>query len=144
MTDKPAGRPPFEWTDDIVAEIFSRMMSGETIGKICAPDRPDGMPGERTFYKRLAMDGAFAQEYARAREVQAHREVDEIKEIADSAIPESVHVSRLQIDARKWRASKMASKKYGDKLDVNNTHDISDPVRELFSQIASQGKRIGS
>lgn len=116
----PAGRPPFEWTDEMVEEIFTRMMNGETIGSICGVGRDDWLPSEVTFYKRLANDEEFAKEYVRAREVQAHREVDEIRKIADEALPENVHVARLQIDARKWRASKMASKKYGDKLEVDN------------------------
>lgn len=113
------GAPEFKWTEDAEQEILSRIMSGETVTEICGAGRDDFLPGERTFYKRLANDPVFAQEYARAREAQGHREADEIRKIADAATPENVHVARLQIDARKWRASKMAPKVYGDKLELD-------------------------
>jgi hypothetical protein len=77
---------------------------------------------------------AFGQQYARAREAQAEYLVDEIVEIADDgtndymAIRDSegeiagwrengeyIQRSRLRVDARKWAASKLAPKKYGDK-----------------------------
>jgi hypothetical protein len=121
----------FQWTPEIEAEIFSRLASGETIMQICGVDRDDFLPGERTFYKRLAEDAEFAQEYARAREAQAHHEADEIKGLADAATAETVHVARLQIDARKWRASKMAPKVYGDKTLIG-----SDPDNPLPASIS--------
>lgn len=114
------GRPPFEWTEDMDREILDRLMDGEALSDICGTDRDDWLPSERTFYKRLSEDDSFAQEYARAREVQAHREADEIKEIADKAKADDYNVARLRIDARKWRASKMAPKKYGDKVQLEH------------------------
>lgn len=119
------GRPPFAWTEEISEEILGRISSGESIMEICGPDRDDFLPSERTFYKRLSLDDTYAQDYARAREIQAHREADEIRDIADKATAEDVHVRRLQIDARKWRASKMAPKVYGDKLDVKHSGNFT-------------------
>jgi len=114
-----AGQPPFAWTPDLEAEILTRIMGGEIIAEICGPNRDSFIPSETTFCKHLSQSDTFAEEYARAKEVQAHREFDEIRKIADEATPENVHVKRLQVDARKWRAGKMAPKKYGDKLDVD-------------------------
>ncbi|ARO14425.1 hypothetical protein BVG79_01079 [Ketogulonicigenium robustum] len=74
-----------------------------------------------TFYKKLAEDDDFAKRYARAREVQAHREFDEIRDIADRADSESVGLAKLQIDARKWRAGKLAPKVYGEKQAVEHS-----------------------
>jgi len=110
---------PFNWTDDIEAEIFSRLIAGEALRHICGPERDDFLPSEATVYKRLLSDTEFAKQYAHAREAQGHREADEIREIADLATPEDVQVARLRIDARKWRASKLAPKVYGDKVDVS-------------------------
>ena len=116
---KPKGAPPFNWTKEIEAEIFTRIICGESLSAICGVDRDDFLPSERLVYKRLTSDSDFMQEYLRAREAQAHRESDEIKAIADAATPEDVAVARLKMDARKWRASKMAAKYYGDKLDID-------------------------
>ena len=33
---------------------------------------------------------------------------------------------------------------YCERGDVNNKHDVSDPMKELLEQIASQGKRVGN
>lgn len=119
------GAPPFSWTPEAEEEIFNRMISGEGIVQICAPGRDDFLPSERTFYKRLTEDDAFAQRYARAREAQAHRETEEIRQIADTATPEDVNVARLRIDARKWRAGKLAPKVYGDKVDLSGNVGFS-------------------
>ena len=120
-----AGRPPFIWSDEVKAEILTRLMGGEAMRDICGVERDDFLPSETTVYKHLSEDEDFAEQYAHARVVQAHREVEEIKSIADSATPENVQVARLQIDARKWRASKMAAKVYGEKLDLNHSGGVS-------------------
>ena len=111
---------PFKWSEQVDEEILNRLIGGESIGDICGPGRDDFMPSERTLYRRLTEDPDFWQRYARAREAQAHREAEEIRLIADTATAEDYQVARLRIDARKWRASKMAPKVYGDKLDVNH------------------------
>lgn len=115
-TPAKAGRPAFEWTEAVEDEILERIIRGEAVYTICGPERDDFLPSETTFYKRLASDDAFAEKYARAKEAQAHREADEIRDIADNATPEDVQVARLKIDARKWRAGKLAPKSYGDKV----------------------------
>lgn len=116
----------FPWSSEIEDEILHRLMRGESIATICGPGRDDFLPGEVTFYKHLTEDEGFAKKYTRAREVQAHREFDEIRQIAQDATPEDVAVARLQIDARKWRAGKLAPKVYGDK--VTHANDAENPL----------------
>ena len=143
--EKPKrGQPPFAWTPELEAEILTRIMGGEVIAEICGPDRDSFIPSETTFYKHLIQSDTFAEDYARAKEVQAHREFDEIRKIADEAMPESVQVDRLRIDARKWRADKMAPKKYGDKLELDNKHSVSDDMAELLNSVANGSGRIGA
>lgn len=117
------GRPPFAWTDEIEEEIFNRMIGGESIMDILGDGRDDFLPSQRAFYRRLSEDADFWQKYARAREAQAHSEAEEIRAIADAATNDDYNVARLRIDARKWRASKMAPKVYGDKT----SHEHSGP-----------------
>lgn len=121
MAQTRRGRPAFKWTPEVESEIMQRLALGETIMEICGKNRESHMPSETTFYQRLSSgDEEFSDEYARARTAQAHREADEIRKIADAATPENYNVARLQIDARKWRASKMAPKVYGEKVDLNH------------------------
>jgi P27 family predicted phage terminase small subunit len=56
----------------------------------------------------------FLAQYVRAREEQADYYADEMVEIADTT--DDPQKARLQIDARKWKASKLAPKKYGEKI----------------------------
>lgn len=139
------GRPPFTWTEEIEQEIFRRISSGETVMHICGNDRDSFLPSETTFYARLAADKDFAEEYIRAREAQAHHETDEIKLIADEATPENYNVARLKIDARKWRASKMAPKVYGDRLDLTNSDSTlaSKTDKQLMAELAALKAKLG-
>jgi hypothetical protein len=92
------------------------------------------MPDVRTVYRWLAINEDFRHQYALAREDQADTLADEIIDIADDSKHdimivtnpdgserevenrEVVNRSRLRVDARKWVASKLKPKKYGDAM----------------------------
>lgn len=92
--------------------------------------------GNRTVWTWLDNDPKFQQDYARAKEAQSDYLVDEMLDIADDisqdemqAIDadgnvstrvnkEYVQRSRLRLDTRKWIASKLKPKKYGEKLEL--------------------------
>lgn len=80
------------------------------------------------------------EQYARAMVLRADKMADDILQIADDGLNDSytdengvvrvnqdvIARSKLRVDARKWLASKMAPKKYGDKLDITanvTTHE---------------------
>jgi len=89
----------------------------------------------------LANRSGFAPKYALARVMQLETEVDEMKEISDNIQMGVVHIQKqvvtksgrvitvheerlqdmtqhrhMQIDTRKWRASKIAWRNYGDRI----------------------------
>jgi len=91
------------------------------------------------FYNWINEDALLVDKYARARELQAELLADQIIELSsrdriceettiydDGKGNEQVTTkrvdnhsrTRLEIDARKWKASKLAPKKFGEKLDV--------------------------
>lgn len=136
MPKAKTGRPSAftEKTADIICE---RIKHGESLRAIC---RDDGMPSQSMVFRWLETNLIFREQYARAREVQADTLVDEILEISDNATNdwmarrsesekgagvnsgwvlngEHVQRSRLRVDSRKWFASKVAPKKYGDKIE---------------------------
>lgn len=76
-----------------------------------------------TLYDAIQRDPLAAERYARALELQAEVEVDEIKEIADDENKDPKAV-RNMMEARKWRASKRHQKRYGDKLDLTITENV--------------------
>jgi hypothetical protein len=88
----------------------------------------------------LRVDSDFQQKYARAREDQADYLADEIIGISDEAQTEQVGEdglvkydatavarNRLRVDTRKWAASKMKPKKYGERTTL-----AGDPEAPLF------------
>lgn len=117
---------PSDYSGDIAADVCARLASGESLVKIC---RDEGMPGLRTIYNWLGKSDEFRHMYARAREDQADTLADEILDIADED-PATVldagedgglrvdgaliQHQRLRVDARKWVASKLKPRKYGD------------------------------
>ena len=67
------------------------------------------------------------EQYARARELGWDAIAEEIIEIADTPCETQVEVSqaRNRIDSRRWLLSKIAPKKYGDRLDVSHSADTA-------------------
>lgn len=124
---KSPGRPSI-YTPELAAQICTHIADGMSLRAIAAMD---GMPHQATIMAWL--DGSrpdFSEQYARAREAQADKLAEEILSIADDgrsdtyidaegnikSDPEVIQRSKLRVDTRKWLASKMAPKKYGDKL----------------------------
>lgn len=116
-TRRKIGRPT-DYTKDMADKICEKISGGLSLRAICAEP---GMPARGTVYRWLIENADFQDQYTRAREKQADYFAEEIIEIADSAEAESAAVSKakLQIDARKWAASKIAPKKYGDKQEID-------------------------
>ena len=83
---------------------------------VCADD---DMPVAETIRRWRMLDAEFLAQYARAREARAEVLADEIVEIADTA--EDAQLARLRVDARKWAASKLDPKRYGERLDIDAT-----------------------
>ena len=78
----------------------------------------------------------FCDKYARARERQADFMAAQTVDIADDTSKDNsfagsvaVARSRLRIDARKWLASKLAPKKYGDKIDATLQGPDGGPIQ---------------
>jgi hypothetical protein len=125
------GRPSV-YTAELASVICERLVDGESLRAIC---QNGGMPDDRTVRRWAVHDvQGFASRYFLARQLQADCLADEILEIADDAsrdwlpsrmageaeevVPNHEHINRskLRVDARKWLMSRLAPKKYGDKI----------------------------
>ncbi len=115
-----APRNAILYSEEIVREICEHLASGKSLRSYCLlPSTPD----LRTVRRWLADKADFRLQYALAREEQADVYADEIIEIADTE--EDTAKARNRIDARKWIASKLKPKKYGDKLGLSGDGDGS-------------------
>lgn len=125
-----AGRPS-EYSDEVADVICNRLVEGESLRRICMGD---DMPSAAAVFRWLASNERFREQYACAREAQADTYADEIVDIADDGANDymgedekyngdAVARSKLRVDARKWVASKLKPKKYGDKQLVGSDPD---------------------
>ena len=128
-----------EYTQEIANAICELIADGNSLRAICLLD---DMPAKSTVFKWLAEQPTFSDQYARAREAQADSLADDILEIADDGKRDTytdldgnertdhdvIARSRLRVDARKWLASKMAPKKYGDKMQQEITGKDGAPL----------------
>lgn len=128
---RKTGRPS-DFTPEIANLICERLAEGESLRAIC---KDEEMPSARTVHRWLESKEewaeAFRQQYAHAREVQADTLADQVIEIADDTSGDPTR-DRLRVDARKWAASKLAPKRYGDKLAVGGADDLP-PVKSSLT-----------
>lgn len=117
------------WTPEEIARvtpiICSRLAEGESLRAVCSEE---GMPSKGEFLRWVAEEvgapGGVADQYARAREAQAEGWAEEIVALSDEATDgQSAQAVRVRVDARKWVASKLIPKKYGERVDVTTGGD---------------------
>lgn len=77
----------------------------------------------RKFYAALDQDENAAERYARARAAGLDRMADDTLRIADDPELEP-NDKRIRVDTRKWLLSKLAPKKYGEKLDLEHSGSV--------------------
>lgn len=133
------GRPPIygqEHKNRICAEIAV----GRTLPSIL---RDEGMPDMRWVFQQIKDDESFYQSYTRAREARTELWAEGLIEIADDGRNDTYvdedgiqrvdhdHIarSRLRVDTRKWLASKLLPKTYGDKVTTEVTGSDGGPVQ---------------
>ena len=132
-----------EYTPEKATFICLRIASGESLRKITAD--PD-MPCQATVFNWLSREKSFLEQYMRAREAQMEVMAQEIIDIADDSSRDTIvtedgskpdaewiNRSRLRVDTRKWLMSKLAPKKYGDK--ITHAGDSDQPLEVVVRRI---------
>lgn len=114
-SSKKVGRPS-DFTQEKADEICQMLANGMTLLSICK--LPD-MPEMTTVHRWLDSNPDFQSSYAHARKLQADAMAEQVIEEAMSS--HDAPIGRLRMDALKWFASKMAPKKYGEKVEVEQT-----------------------
>lgn len=105
-------------------EVFRQLAEGKTLIEICAKK---GMPSKATIYRMVEESQQLRDEYARARTRQADTFAEMI--VAESRMATDGQLGRLRMDALKWAASKIAPKKYGEKVEVEHGGEVDIVVK---------------
>lgn len=124
------GRPEI-YTEELALRVCEEIAStSKSLKTICDQE---GMPSVRTVLHWLRDKEDFLRQYTRAKEEQADLLVEEMIDISDDGSndlmtitkgnetyeaenKEVVNRSKLRVETRKWIASKLKPKKYGDKV----------------------------
>lgn len=155
-----AGRPT-TYSLELADAICERLANGESLRSVC---RKEEFPAMSTVFKWLREIPEFSQQYVKAKEESADALVEDMLDIADDGTNdwmeqkngddeiigwklngEHVQRSKLRVDVRKWAASKLKAKKYGDKITqevsgidgqpIQHTHGLSDATRVLLGEM---------
>lgn len=160
--DKPKpkrrGIPSTHFTQEKADAICERLAAPESLRSIC---RSEGMPAKKVVLKWLRDIPEFRTQYEMARDDQADMLFDEILDIAEDGSNdwmerqnfdgaqigwhingESVSRSKLRIDARKYLASKLKPKKYGEKLEVDQTIGVTNDLGAMLERVGQVGARL--
>lgn len=139
-----------KFSQEIFDEICVRIAEGESLRKICKDEK---MPSLVSVWKWLNNSEELVKQYTRAREEQAETLVDEMIDIADYKKDDTyldedgreiinqevIARSRLRVDARKWVASKLKPKRFGDytkiQAEVKDTSSTSSWLGEVLKEI---------
>jgi len=130
---KKTGRPTI-YNQAIADEICERLAHGETLRKMVLDEH---MPPAGTIYRWLDSNENFRDQYARARVRQADYYAEMI--IDESFGAHDASIGRLRMDALKWASSKIAPKKYGDKIELESS---SNQNLTLSFNVPSRGNDI--
>lgn len=114
-------------------QLFDKIVKKVSNGQALRTAIKEEKMSAETFYKWINEDEELAKQYARACESRADAIFEEILSIADDTSQDHtpftgvnvIQRDRVRIDARKWMLGKLMPKKYGDKLDIEQSGEIT-------------------
>lgn len=146
--------------DQAMAELVEFLISNSTDGNLAEFTRRHGFVYV-TVLNWINADPKRTEMYAHAREERADRLADEIVAISDEECtmvradkhgskdedgqgytevvfdPTAVARNRLRVEARKWAASKLKPRMYGDKVAIGGAADLP-PIQGAFTMTEEQ------
>ncbi len=117
-----AGRPS-DFTQELADSICDKIADGVSVRKIC---EDDDMPDRNTIMRWENNNPEFYRQITRARAMRAENEADSLEEINQMVMSGKLKADAASVISgnRKWAASKLAPKRYGEKLQVGGDDDL--------------------
>lgn len=153
----PVGRPT-DYSPELSKQICEQIVLGHSLRTIC---REESMPCVATLFNWFEKHPEFLEQYEKAKELQADTLAEEMLDIADDGSNdwmekhdkdgenigwqingEHVQRSRLRLDTRKWVASKLKPKKYGERVQQEITGKDGGPIETKDISGIETAKRI--
>jgi hypothetical protein len=112
--------------DEHVADaICEELANGKSLIRVLREN--DAFPAYSTIMKWLKQYPAFAEQYAEARADQGDHDSDKVDDIAEKVLAGKLDpkAARVAIDAHKWAAAHRRPKKYGAKIEIEQSGSIA-------------------
>lgn len=121
------GRPSV-YSEEVANKICVRLADGESLRSIC---RDESMPAISSVLLWI-VDGKhdeFSEQYAKAREAQAHNHVDQMLDMRDGLLDGTIDpaAARVVADIIKWSSERMSRKSFSAKPSAED-HDETPPT----------------
>jgi hypothetical protein len=131
LSTPPQRGRPTDYTPEMADHICRRVLEHGTLLEACEA-HPE-LPASTTVYTWLQAHPEFQEKYARTRDYVMEMWGDEIVRVANDASLEP-NDRRVKIDTKKWLMSKIAYRRYGDKL--MHSGDPEHPITVLHRAAA--------
>lgn len=145
------------YSSELAARICAELACGKSLRTVCMAN---DMAGLEIVFRWLREKPEFRDQYEHAENESADALIEEMLDIADDGSNdwievrdkdgesvgwksngENVQRSRLGVDVRKWAASKLKPKKYGERVDMNHGVQPDDPLAALIRSIQGSSFR---
>lgn len=147
----PGGRPTL-YTQELAEKICKAVSSSDkSLRKIC--EENDDFPTGAMVWHWMVGNPEFSDMYRKAKIAQADFMIDQISEISDNEekdllvnkdgvlVPNTAKIARdrLKVDTRKWIATKLIPRIYGEKsqVETHTTVSVSADTNKKVSDVLS-------
>ena len=126
-----------EEVEEIQTVFLEQIQIGRSLRQVC---QDETMPNASTIMRWISASPEFANKYARARMAQADVLFDRMEAVEEAVAAGTMesHAARVVLDSMRWRASKLAPKVYGDRLEVQ----VSDTRISISGALAAAQLRL--
>ena len=135
---------PTEITPELTEKITNLVSQGLSQRKICLKNN---MPCRTILKAWIRFNKEFATHYARAKEEMYEDKLDQLSELEsellkllrDDSIDNKtknalVQAYKLKIDNLKWILVRLMPQKYGDKMQIDNKHDVTGDLKKMLQE----------
>jgi len=129
-------------TPETVQKFLQRISEGRSQSSVC---RDEDMPAWVTIWTWAKEDPKFAAAFAEAKEQRGNYYGEKVAEIAMAVLSGKLKDSnsaRVAIDGLKWSAARMASKNFGDRMQVEHSAQSSyvDALKGVQERLDGEGE----
>ena len=132
-----SGRPRIQYTTALGQSICDAIATTPNgLDYICYKN-PE-FPCPEVIYYWIAYNEDFSKRYLDAKQRQIETHMEHTYNIADRATVEDVALATMHINLRKWHASRLMPKKYGEKFQAESVDSTSTELTKTIDKLQEQ------